>query len=295
MPASPSEPAGDPARRVALGSLVLDRDTGELVDAAGGRTRLPPQPAALLGLLVDHAGEIVSRDAIRTALWPDVAVDFDAGLHQCIRQIRVALSDDATHPHFVETIPRRGYRLRRESLGVVPPEPSTTPPSASPVTAPRRSFALARIAAVMVVALVVVAWMAAPMHASRPRVAILSFADPRGLSPQAESIGERALVEIVERLPAAVVVGPRTTEPLRIEGRSVRDVARAADGDYVLNAHHSGTAEDPSMLVELIRVDDGEHVWVRRYGALDDAGAIAHDIAAGTAAVISSDLDGSSR
>ncbi len=282
MPASPGE---SQRRRVALGSRVLDRETGELVDEAGGRTRLPPQPAALLGLLIDHVGEVVSRDAIRAALWPDVAVDFEAGLHQCIRQLRVALADDATKPRFVETIPRRGYRLRREALGSAPDDVPTKESESREVPTPR-SFAHARIAVLLAVVVVAVAWWMAPAPISRPCVAIMSFADPRGLSPQAESIGERVLVEIVERLPSAIVVGPRTTEPLRADGRSVRDIARAADGDYVLNAHHFGTQEEPSMLVELIRVADGEHVWVRRYQTLDDADAIAQEIAAGTAATV---------
>jgi DNA-binding winged helix-turn-helix (wHTH) protein/TolB-like protein len=281
VPASTREPA----RRVALGSRVLDRDTGELVDAAGGCTRLAPQPAALLGLLVDHAGEVVSRDAIRAALWPDVAVDFEAGLHQCIRQIRVALADDAT---FVETIPRRGYRLRREALGCVPNDAPPTEASAPSGAPRRRSFAHARIAVLLAVVVVAVAWWLTPVLPSRPCVAIMSFADPRGLSPQAESIGERVIVEIVEHYPAAIVVGPRTTEPLRGQGASIRDIARAVEGDWVLNANHSGTLDEPSMLVELIRVEDGEHVWVRRYRSLDDADAIADEIAAGTTAAIGS-------
>lgn len=265
-----------------MGSRRFDRDTGELVDAAGESVRLPPQPAALLALLIDHAGEVVNRDAIRAALWPDVAVEFDAGLHQCIRQIRVALGDDATHPTFVETIPRRGYRFRREALG-----PST--PAASPSAPRRRSLALVRIASVLALVLVAVAWWM-PASTSRPCLAIMSFADPRGLTPAAESIGERVLVDLVDRLPSVIVVGPRTTEALRAEERSIRDVARAASGDYVLNAHHSGTEDAPSMLVELIRVDDGEHVWVRRYESLDDAAAIAREVVAGTSAVIESDL-----
>ncbi|HWB81168.1 MAG TPA: winged helix-turn-helix domain-containing protein, partial [Nannocystaceae bacterium] len=117
MPAS----THDPARVVGLGAFTFVRDTGEL-RGASATTRLAPQPAALLALLVDHAGEIVSRDTIKQVLWPDTAVDFEAGLHQCIRQIRVALGDDAARPQFVETIPRRGYRLRAEALAQ--PEPT---------------------------------------------------------------------------------------------------------------------------------------------------------------------------
>ncbi|HWB73753.1 MAG TPA: hypothetical protein VG755_02335, partial [Nannocystaceae bacterium] len=112
---------------------------------------------------------------------------------------------------------------------------------------------------------------------------------PRGFVPSAEPIGERVLVDLVARVPAAIVVGPRSTQPLRDAGGSLSAIARTLDTDYVLNANHSGSAEQPWMLVELIRVADGEHVWVERYDPRGDGAAIAEEIVAGAADVLVTD------
>ena len=74
-------------------------------------TRLRPKPAALLALLLDHRGELTPREVIRERLWPDVVVDFDANLHHCVRQLRSALGESAKNARYLETVPRRGYRL----------------------------------------------------------------------------------------------------------------------------------------------------------------------------------------
>ena len=84
------------------GSLELDRQ--------GVVIRLQTQPARLLALLLATAGELLTRDAIRQALWPDgTTVDFEVGVNRCIRQLRVALEDDVASPRFIKTIPRLGY------------------------------------------------------------------------------------------------------------------------------------------------------------------------------------------
>jgi DNA-binding winged helix-turn-helix (wHTH) protein len=90
-----------------FGSCEFDPNTGRL--RRNGQPRnLQVQPARLLALLIDHAGEVVSRDQIRLALWPDTTVAYDQNINFAIRQIRIALGDDA---QFVQTLPRRGYRF----------------------------------------------------------------------------------------------------------------------------------------------------------------------------------------
>jgi DNA-binding winged helix-turn-helix (wHTH) protein/tetratricopeptide (TPR) repeat protein len=96
---------------VTFGPYRLDLITGEL-QRAGVALKLQPQPAKLLVLLVEHAGQLVTRDEIRRAVWGnDTFVDFDQSVNFCIRQIRAALHDQADTPCYVETIPRRGYRF----------------------------------------------------------------------------------------------------------------------------------------------------------------------------------------
>lgn len=96
---------------VTFGQFRLDLNTHEL-HRSGIAVRLQPQPARLLALLVERAGELVTRDEIRHTVWgADTFVDFEQSVNFCIRQIRTALHDSADKPCYVETLPRRGYRF----------------------------------------------------------------------------------------------------------------------------------------------------------------------------------------
>ena len=78
----------------------------------GRPIRLQPQPARVLAILVGRAGEVVSREDLRSQIWNDgTHVDFERGLNFCIAQIRNALGDSAESPRFIETVPKRGYRF----------------------------------------------------------------------------------------------------------------------------------------------------------------------------------------
>ena len=89
----------------------LDLRAGEL-RKRGLRVRLQQQPFQVLAMLLEHAGEVVSREELQKKLWPaDTFVDFDHGLNKAINKIREALGDSAESPRFVETVARRGYRF----------------------------------------------------------------------------------------------------------------------------------------------------------------------------------------
>src|SRR5215471_4847056 len=82
------------------------------ITKGGMRIRLQDQPFQVLGLLLERAGELVTREEIRQKLWPaDTFVEFDDGLNNAIKKLRTALSDAADNPCFIETIPRKGYRF----------------------------------------------------------------------------------------------------------------------------------------------------------------------------------------
>jgi DNA-binding winged helix-turn-helix (wHTH) protein/tetratricopeptide (TPR) repeat protein len=94
-----------------FGSFELHAGSGELRQH-GDLVKLAPQPAKVLALLVQRAGDVITRDAIREHVWAgDTFVDFEQGLNFCIRQIREALGDTADAPRYIETLPRRGYRF----------------------------------------------------------------------------------------------------------------------------------------------------------------------------------------
>jgi Tol biopolymer transport system component/DNA-binding winged helix-turn-helix (wHTH) protein len=100
-----------PQTRVSFGEFELDCGTREL-KKNGQTVRLEPQPAKVLSVLVRRAGEIVTRQELIHEVWgSDTFVDFDQGLNYAIRRIRAALEDDADAPHFLETVPKTGYRF----------------------------------------------------------------------------------------------------------------------------------------------------------------------------------------
>ena len=88
----------------------------------GARIRLQEQPFRILALLLEHPGQLVTREEIHQALWSrDTFVDFDAALNTAVRKLREALNDSADDARFVETVPRRGYRFVAPVAS--PPEP----------------------------------------------------------------------------------------------------------------------------------------------------------------------------
>jgi TolB-like protein/DNA-binding winged helix-turn-helix (wHTH) protein/Tfp pilus assembly protein PilF len=92
-------------------AFEVDLRSGEL-RAHGSKTHLQPQPFQLLAILLEHPGELVTREEIRQRLWPsDTFVDFEHSLNTSIRKLRQALGEDAETPRYIETLPRRGYRF----------------------------------------------------------------------------------------------------------------------------------------------------------------------------------------
>ena len=78
----------------------------------GVRVKIQDQPFRTLILLLENPGEIVSRETLRRALWPeDTYVDFDGSLNVVLKKLRATIEDDSDNPRFIETVPRRGYRF----------------------------------------------------------------------------------------------------------------------------------------------------------------------------------------
>ncbi len=111
MKASATDNSPAPEISYSFGLYVLDPGNGTLTRDSV-RVRVQEQPFQLLLLLVERAGQIVSREEIRNRLWPqNTFVEFDKSLGVAVLKVREALGDDAGNPRFIETIPRRGYRF----------------------------------------------------------------------------------------------------------------------------------------------------------------------------------------
>ena len=261
------------ADRFRFGAFEFDVASSELrKSGAGDAERLPPQPARLLQLLVERSGAIVTREEIRERLWRDTHVDFDASLHFCVRQLRVALGDSGGEPRYVQNVPRRGYRLVPAVTRVGDDHVPVVPPSAS-----RR---WTRVAIVLVVAVIVGAFLVSQANRETPRVRI-------AIMPFEASIAEWIVAEVATTGGDSVgVVGPTTTA---VYGRSSADLRRlAADYriDYIVNARDLGAGRGPGLLAELIRVSDGVHVWVRPYEDLSDGRRLGREIGENVARVL---------
>src|SRR5271165_2318500 len=149
-----------------FGQFELDMRTGEL-RRNGTKVRMQEQPFQILALLLERAGEVVTREELQRKLWTaDTFVDFDNGLNIAVKKLRVALGDDAEAPRYIETLPRRGYRFmasvecqpvtEKVSAKALQPtaDVAAAPKSASPQTLPeaksRKSTAIAAIALLVI-------------------------------------------------------------------------------------------------------------------------------------------------
>jgi DNA-binding winged helix-turn-helix (wHTH) protein len=104
----------------------LDLRAGELFKS-GRKIKLQEQPFQILTMLLQHPGELVTREELRQRLWPeDTFVDFDHSLNTAIKKLRRALCDEAGKPRFVETLPRRGYRFVGSVVDHPPPSLQTS-------------------------------------------------------------------------------------------------------------------------------------------------------------------------
>jgi DNA-binding winged helix-turn-helix (wHTH) protein/Tol biopolymer transport system component len=120
---------------VRFGVFEADLESGEL-RKGGSKIRLQQQPFKILEVLLERPGEVVTREDLRSRIWPSESFgDFDQAVNVAIAKLRSALGDSSEGSRFVETLPRRGYRF------VAPVQPSPVPPAAEPAPEAPRGFA----------------------------------------------------------------------------------------------------------------------------------------------------------
>jgi len=118
MAAIPSQP-----RVVKFGVFEVDLQAGE-VRKAGMRQKLAGQHFQVLQALLEHPQEIVTREELRERIWPgNIFIDYELALKKAVSRLRELLGDSAESPHFIETVPRRGYRFIG-TIAALPPVPT---------------------------------------------------------------------------------------------------------------------------------------------------------------------------
>jgi DNA-binding winged helix-turn-helix (wHTH) protein/tetratricopeptide (TPR) repeat protein len=138
------------AKEIHFDGWVLRVSSGELL-REGNTQRLAQQPLRMLVELLEHPGEVVTRERLVQVLWPKGIVDFDNSLNALVRKVRVALNDDSGLPRYIETLPRIGYRF----IGKVASAPVQPAMPGGPPT-PAKNWMRWAGAAIAVVALIAV-------------------------------------------------------------------------------------------------------------------------------------------
>ena len=177
--------------RIRFGAFEVDLRSGEL-HKHGIRIRLQDQPFQVLVLLLEHSGELVTREELQRKLWPaDTFVDFDTSLNSAIKKLRDALADSAEEPRYIETVPRRGYRFiaqvenaPKPTLAVMEkPLASVLPPASSPGFWNKRRAFVAAGAAILLIFGTFASWrifFAKPVLTGTDIILLASFVNKTG-------------------------------------------------------------------------------------------------------------------
>jgi len=247
-----------------FGPFELDPRTSEL-RRAGAVLPLQPQPAGILALLVSRAGELVTREEIQAAIWPDRVVDYEQGLNYAVRQIRAALGDDAESPRYVETLPRRGYRF------VAPVELlSEEPRTDRRVSRRAAAYALAALLlAAGTVAAVAGLDRDAPAPVERPTVAVLPFdnvgPDPGDLT-LARGLTEQIITDLAQIDPQHLAVIARTSSArFAASDRPLERIGEELGADFVVEGSVLRAGGTVRVTTQLLRVSDRTHVWAETW------------------------------
>src|SRR5947209_2137147 len=190
----------------------LDVRTGEL-KKSGHKIPLPSQAIQLLALLLERAGDVVTREELYAALWPTgTVVEFDHGINSSIRRLRAALNDSSDRPRYIETLPKRGYRFifPVEDENRVPEEAQADVAEASPVPEQQcgdrsgRKWLWVGIGAAAVLVVTILAciqWRTAQVKPINS-IAILPLVNATG-DPNSDYLSDGISEEIINTLSAA--------------------------------------------------------------------------------------------
>ena len=290
--------------RLRFGVFELDLRAGEL-RKHGLRIRLQEQPFQLLAMLLEHPGEVVTREELQKKLWPaDTFVDFDHGLNKAISKIREALSDSAEGPRFVETVARRGYRFLAEVK--VADAATVRSPELAPLLRPvaevgdladlagtpampkylLSSFAW-KISAFVLLLLVasLAAWKLHPWNRPSPVIRSLAVLPLESLSSDASQdyfadgmtdelisdLGQISALRVISR--TSVMAYKHTRKPLP-------QIARELNVDAVVEGTVLRSGDQVRITAQLIEASADKHLWSQSYqGELRDTLALQNQVA----------------
>jgi TolB-like protein/DNA-binding winged helix-turn-helix (wHTH) protein/Tfp pilus assembly protein PilF len=292
--------------RLRFGVFELDLRAGEL-RKLGMRIRLQEQPFQVLAMLVEHSGEVITREELQKKLWPaDTFVDFDHGLNKAINKIRAALGDSAENPRFLETVARRGYRFLAEvkagdTSPVLGPELAAQPqPEQAPYdraadaskfgkpNALRLRWSRAwKISVFMLLVLLAFlgAWMLRSKNHDVSVIRSLAVLPLESLSSEASQdyfadgmtdelisdLGQIGALRVISR--TSVMTYKHTHKPLP-------EIARELNVDAVVEGTVLRSGDQVRITAQLIEAASDKHLWSQSYeGELRDTLALQNRVA----------------
>jgi TolB-like protein/DNA-binding winged helix-turn-helix (wHTH) protein/Tfp pilus assembly protein PilF len=296
------------AERFRFGDFEVDLHTGDL-RKHGHRIRLQEKPFQILSLLLERAGEVVTREELRQRLWPaDTFVDFDANLNTSLNRLRQALGDTANEQIFIRTIPRQGYRFIaaltkvEESIEAPASRPDPVGATVAHEPAPKLWAWLGSfsppglrfiLAAALLVAITVggLAYFRWPGHSAeagrgphRGTILVMPFEDLSG-DPSQDYLSDGLTDEMITRLgeisPQHLNVIARSTA-MQYKGarKTIEQIAREQHVDYILEGSFRRQGDRVRITAQLFNARDHGSLWTEAYERnATDLFAIQHEVA----------------
>jgi TolB-like protein/DNA-binding winged helix-turn-helix (wHTH) protein/Tfp pilus assembly protein PilF len=260
-------------RRYRFGAFEFSSESGELYKS-GRKIRLQDKPTRALAILVERAGQLVTREALRDHLWPDgTFVEFDDNVNTTIRRVRDALGDTAESPRYVETIPRRGYRFIAPVEPIRAAQPATS--AMGPPFRPNRGALIAALlcgCAVILVALDLIPGFRIPRSGppNPPTMfAVLPFRNLSGIAAE-DYLSDGVTEELITHLGSLVgpqlgVLSQSSVGGLRATTKGPREIGKELGVSYLLEGTVSRLNGYVHVTAQLVRAETGANLWSDTY------------------------------
>jgi TolB-like protein/DNA-binding winged helix-turn-helix (wHTH) protein/tetratricopeptide (TPR) repeat protein len=261
-------------RTIQFGNFEADLRAGEL-RRDGARIKLQEQPFRVLTLLLEHPGEVVSREELQKQLWPaDTFVDFDHSLNAAIRRLRDALGDSAENPKFVETVARRGYRFLGPVSGapavIAPPVTKVAPqPSMSQHRRMMMAAGVVLLLGIGALAIVLLRNRGANSRGEQPikSIAVLPLGNLSG-DPAQEYLADGITEAVIGRLAGIHdlrVISRTSVMRFKDTRLSVPEIAKTLGVDAIVEGSVIREGSRIRVTAQLIRGATDGHVWSETY------------------------------
>ena len=256
---------------VRFGVFEFDFRSGEL-RKQGLKIKLRGQPVQVLAMLLEQAGEVVTREELQRKLWPaDTFVDFEQSLNAAVKRLRQALDNSAENPRFVETLARQGYRFISP---VHPAGPASRLPEPSPKASTVSQLGTrTRLVGILVVVVLLVAaggylvrrlWPRAHVSAGNIRLVVLPFSN-YSRDPSQEYLSDGITEEIITQLgslhPEQLAVIARTSA-MRYKSTKI---GRELAVDYIVEGSVRRAGDRVRISAQLIQTSEQTHLWAKGY------------------------------